>query len=193
MVITADYRNAFTDKMRIRYRMRYIVQPYNRTAQPRCYHNTFYGRPFREPRRGGHSNWQSGASESATKYVLLLVWVFATDCSNAEFCASCVCVYVCVRTCVWERDRETGSHHVSYHNCGLCAKTSSLCLSRDCSPFGLELVLNLRTLLTVFTFNLKAEARDYGKGRYIVVFSQSMHWVSWPIGADWGGGDWGRL
>ncbi len=31
--------------------------------------------------------WQSGASESVTvKYVLLLVQVFAIDCSNAEFC-----------------------------------------------------------------------------------------------------------
>ncbi len=28
MEITADYRTGFTDKMRIKYRMRYIVQPY---------------------------------------------------------------------------------------------------------------------------------------------------------------------
>ena len=35
------------------------------------------------------------------------------------------------------------------------------------SPFGLELMVKLRTLLTVFTFILKDEARDYGKGRYI--------------------------
>ncbi len=28
-------------------------------------------------------------------------------------------------------------------------------------------MVKLRTLLTVFTFILKAEARDYGKGRYI--------------------------
>ncbi len=28
-------------------------------------------------------------------------------------------------------------------------------------------MLKLRTLLTVFIFTLKAEARDYGKGRYI--------------------------
>ncbi len=27
MEITADYRTSFTDKMRIKYRMRYIVQP----------------------------------------------------------------------------------------------------------------------------------------------------------------------
>ncbi len=31
----------------------------------------------------------------------------------------------------------------------------------------LELMVKLRTLLSVFTFILKAKARDYGKGRYI--------------------------
>ncbi len=48
---------------------------------------------------------------------------------------------------------------------------------RLCSPLRLELMVKLRTLLTVFTFNLKAEACDYGKRRYIsnaaLVFSQS--------------------
>ncbi len=37
----------------------------------------------------------------------------------------------------------------------------------------LELMLKLRTLLEVFTFILKAEARNYGKGRYI---SDSCLW-----------------
>ncbi len=32
---------------------------------------------------------------------------------------------------------------------------------------GLELMVKLRTLLTVLTFILKAKARDYGKGSYI--------------------------
>ncbi len=32
------------------------VDAYNRTAQPRCYHNAFYGQ-FREPRRGGNSDF----------------------------------------------------------------------------------------------------------------------------------------
>ncbi len=32
------------------------------------------------------------------------------------------------------------------------------------SPLRLELMLKLRTLLTVFSLVLKAEARDYGKG-----------------------------
>ncbi len=36
-----------------------------------------------------------------------------------------------------------------------------------CSPLGLELMVKLRTLLTVFIFTLKAEAHDYGKERYI--------------------------
>ncbi len=57
-----------------------------------------------------------------------------------------------------------------------------------CSPLGFELMLKLRTL-TVFTFILKAEARDYGKGRYISdescgVRPITMHCVSWPIRAD---------
>ncbi len=46
-------------------------------------------------------------------------------------------------------------------------------------------MVKLRTLLTVFTLILKAEARDYGKGRYIydaacVVFGQSQCTV--PVG-----------
>ncbi len=40
-------------------------------------------------------------------------------------------------------------------------------VTRLCSPLGLELMVKLRTLLTVFTLILKTEARDYGKGRYI--------------------------
>ncbi len=53
----------------------------------------------------------------------------------------------------------------------------------------LELMVKLRTLLSVFTFILKAKARDYGKGRYISdaacgVRPITMHCVSWPIRAD---------
>ncbi len=45
------------------------------------------------------------------------------------------------------------------------------------------------TLLTVFTLILKAEARDYGKGRYnsdvaCGVWPITMHCASWPIRAD---------
>ncbi len=46
---------------------------------------------------------------------------------------------------------------------------------RLCSPLGLELMVKLRTLLTVFIFTLKAEACDYGKGRYI---SDACLWCS---------------
>ncbi len=78
-------------------------------------------------------------------------------------------VFVCVR----ERGREIGSHHstsavltVAY---ALQIHTSIIAVSvtRLGSPFGLELMVKLRTLLTVFTFILKAEARDYSKGRFI--------------------------
>ncbi len=70
--------------------------------------------------------WKSGASESVTVSMFFFIKVFAIDCSNAEFCASCVCVCVCVCVCthacvcVWER--ETGLHHsgVSFLICGLC-------------------------------------------------------------------------
>ncbi len=68
---------------------------------------------------------------------------------------ACVCVYV------RERERETGSHHspaeiVLITDC-LQTHTSfiNLCLSSDCSPLGVELMVKLRTLLTVFTLNLK--------------------------------------
>ncbi len=46
--------------------------------------------------------------------------------------------------------------------------------SRD-SALALELMVKPRTLLTVFTFILKDEARDYGKGHYI---SDECLWCS---------------
>ncbi len=50
-------------------------------------------------------------------------------------------------------------------------------------------MIKLRTVLTVFTSILKAEARDYGKRRYISdaacgVRPIVMHCASWPIRAD---------
>ncbi len=44
-------------------------------------------------------------------------------------------------------------------------------------------MVKLRTLLTLFTLILKAEARNYGKGRYnsdaaCCVQPITMHWVS---------------
>ncbi len=76
---------------------------------------------------------------------------------------------VCVR--VRERERERGGHITACQqlNRGLQTHTSIITVSvtRLCSPLGLELLVKLTTLLTVFTLILKAEARDYGKGRYI--------------------------
>ncbi len=90
----------------------------------------------------------------------------------------CVCVCVCVRerergcavynnascVCVCERGRErVKSQYVSYFNTSFI----TVFVMRLCSPFGLELMKKLRTLFAIFTFILKDEARDYGKGRYI--------------------------
>ncbi len=93
---------------------------------------------------------------------------------------SVVCVCVCVR----EGDTVTQPRLVCKH-----IRASSLCLSCDCSPFGLELMVKLRTLLTVFALILKVKARDYGKGCYISdvacgVRPITMHCVNWPIRAD---------
>ncbi len=46
-------------------------------------------------------------------------------------------------------------------------QASSLSDTRLCSPFGLEMMVKLRTFLMAFTFISKAKARDYGKGCYI--------------------------
>ncbi len=79
-----------------------------------------------------------------------------------------------------ERERERGSHlsGVSFLN-RACLQTHTsfitVSVTRICSSFGLELMLKLSTLLTIFTFILKAEVLDYGKGRYI---SNSCLWYS---------------
>ncbi len=93
------------------------------------------------------------------------------------------CVYVCARVC------ERGRHgHITT---AACVQTYTnfitVSVTQLCSPLGLELMVKLRTLLTVFTFILKAKARDYGKGRYIYtcgVRPITMHCASWPIRAD---------
>ncbi len=87
---------------------------------------------------------------------------------------------------VWERERQG-------HTAAACVQTHTsfitVSVTRLCSPLGLELMVKPRTLLTVFTLVLKAEARDYGKGSYISnaacgVRPITMLWVSWPIRAD---------
>ncbi len=94
--------------------------------------------------------------------------------------ARCVCVCLCVRereghsvvcvcVCERERERETSQHVSSLTVASVQTHTSIITVSvtRLCSPLGIELMVKLRTLLTVFTFILKAKACDYGKGRYI--------------------------
>ncbi len=92
---------------------------------------------------------------------------------------SCVCVCVCV--CVWERERErqgliTVESAVLTSAC-VQTHTSFITVSVTwlCSSLRLELMVKLTTLLTVFIFTLKAEARDYGKVRYI---SDARLWCS---------------
>ncbi len=97
-----------------------------------------------------------------------------------------VCVCVCVLTCVREGDTVTSQPRLVCKH----IRASLVFVTRLCSPRGLVLMVQLRTLLTVFTIILKAEARDYGKGRYISYAACGarpiiMHCASWPIRADY--------
>ncbi len=83
---------------------------YNRTAQPRCYHSTFYGQPFHELRRGE-------ASESATVCFVISLSIY---CSNADYCMSCVCVCVCVCVCTCVRKREGERERGSQRSVCVC-------------------------------------------------------------------------
>ncbi len=81
---------------------------------------------------------------------------------------------------------ERGRHG---HTTAACLQTHTsiitVSVTQLCSPLGLELMVKLRTLITVFIFILKAKARNYGKGRVrvhflrvLVVFGQSQCTVS---------------
>ncbi len=98
-----------------------------------------------------------------------------------------VAAFVCVCVSVRERERDNVSSQQSVQPSEIdliaaCVQTHmsiiTVSVTQICSPLGLELMVKLRTLLTVFTLILKAEARDYGKGRYIsdaaCVFGQSQ-------------------
>ncbi len=133
--------------------------------------------------------WQSGASESATICFVISLsicyWLLKCRVLRVECVCVCVCVWVSEWVSEWvraserEREREShitascvcerGRHGHTAVACVLQTHTSIIIVSvtRLCSPLGLELMVKLRTLLTVFTFILKAKARDYGKGRYI--------------------------
>ncbi len=133
---------------------------YNRTAQPRCYHNAFYGDSFVNLGEEVILTllWQSGTSESATVcfVISLSICYWLLKC---RVFASCVCV------CVRKREREREGHSAA--SC-VCA---CVCVCVGGGRF------------------LKAKAGDYGKGRYISgaaygVRSITMHCASWPIRAD---------
>ncbi len=133
---------------------------YNTTAQPKCSNlcNAFYGRLFCEPstRLAVHEGyfWKKGK-----------FWL-------------CYDNLVLLNQRLWLDESGTGtrnrhkSSHVSCFNRGLCTKNTyehhhhSVCHT-TLFPSRLELMVKLTTLLTVFIFTLKAEARDYGKGCYI--------------------------
>ncbi len=72
-------------------------------------------------------------------------------------CIVCVCVCVCVSVCERERERErergrVTSQRIRNHHVFVNTYEHHHCLSRDCSPIGLELMLKQRRLLNVFHF-----------------------------------------
>ncbi len=105
------------------------------------------------PPKTAHSN------TSPHKYLLLTVQMQSFACRvcvrarDGVTAQRSVWVCVCVRVC--ER-RETRSHH---NRSFITVSVTWLC-----SPLGLELMVKLRTLLTVFTFILKAKARKLWRG-----------------------------
>ncbi len=117
--------------------------------------------------------WQSGASESVSEVCFVInlsicYWLF--KCGVLRVVCVCARVCVCACACVWERERDRVAACLQTHT-----SIITVSITRLCSPFGLELMVKLRTLLTVFTFILKAEVRDYGKWRYI---SDECLWCS---------------
>ncbi len=100
--------------------------------------------------------WQSGASESATVCFVISLsicyWLFKYRVLRVVGRSAVSWVSVCV----WITTAACVQTHTSI---------ITVSVTRLCSPLGLELMVKLRTLLTVFI--LKAKARDYGKGRYI--------------------------
>ncbi len=141
--------------------------------------NAFYGRAFREPRRGGNSDFA------------LTIW-----CTESATVCFVISLNVCECVCVRERERQG---HITVESAvlssrGLCSNTFEHhhCVCHvTLFPSRLELMLKLTTLLTVFTLILKAETHDYGKRRYISnvacgVRPITMHRVSWPIRAGCG-------
>ncbi len=95
--------------------------------------------------------------------VRVCVCVCVRERVTAEALCVCVCVCVCVCALMCERGRQG-------HTTVACVQTHTsfitVSVMRLCSPFWLELMVKLRTLLTVFTLVLKVEACDYKKGEF---------------------------
>ncbi len=126
--------------------------------------------------------WQSGASESATVCFVISLsicyWLFNAFCVLCVCARACVwererarqrhsgVSYLNRGLCVWERERERERERRSHHSrvyspseivlIAACLQTHmsiiTVSLTRLCSPLGLELIVKLRTLLTVFNF-----------------------------------------
>ncbi len=103
------------------------------------------------------------------EFYVSCVWERGSQHSCRVVCV-CVCVCVCVFACERRRLGHTTVACLQTHTSFTTVSVTWLW-----SLLGLELMVKLRKLLTVFTFTLKAEARDHGKGRYI---SNSCLWCS---------------
>ncbi len=115
-------------------------------------------------------------------FVLACVHTYVRDVSEwmskrVSLCShSCSLVCVCSPVCKRGRQGHTTAACVQRHTSFI-----SVSVMRLCSPLGLELMVKLRTLLTVFILVLKAEARDYGKGCCI----SDAACGAWPITMNW--------
>ncbi len=120
------------------------------------------------------------------KYLLLTVQMRSFAQGSRVTCV-CVCVCECQREREREREKErvTVQHFVCKHIRG-----PSLSVTWLCSPLWLELMVKLRTLLTVLHLFWKLKLAIMERG---IIFPTlacgvrpiTMHWVSWPIRADW--------
>ncbi len=95
---------------------------------------------------------------------------------------------VLITACVCEKERERWSHHSGVYSpseivlIAVCGQTHTsfitVSVMRLCSPLGLELMVKLTTLLTVFTLILKAGLAIMERGvtfpTRLVVFGQSQ-------------------
>ncbi len=115
--------------------------------------------------------WQSGASESATASMFCYWFKCLLSTVQMHSFACHVCVIVC--ECEWGEQGHITAEYTAHQKSSFprlvyCKyiRASSLCHT-TLFPSRLKLMVKLTTLLTVFIFTLKTEARDYGKRCYI--------------------------